>query len=260
VFNPGTSFTFTGDSGGVAYNPLALKNMALRNILDQQYTNILTQSFSRITRQSDLNEQVFQQQFGSTNASLGPSIDALFPKSPLSDLLKAVVQTIKIRSQLGVSRQTFFVNYLGWDHHAELLVTQAKMLGVLDAAIGAYQQALEQLGLANDVVTFTASDFGRTLRSNGNGTDHAWGSIAFVFGAPVDGGKIFGAYPDLTFGGPNDVGYGGRFIPTTSIDAYFAELLRWFGVPSGSMSYVLPNIANFWNPSSATPPLGFITA
>jgi uncharacterized protein (DUF1501 family) len=259
VLNPDNTLTFTGDSGGAQYNPLALKNMALRNILDQQYTNILTQTFSSVTRQSDLDEQAFQQQFNSANAALPPSIDALFPTSLLGDLLKAVVQSIKIRSQLGVSRQTFFVNYLGWDHHSELLITEAKMLGVLDAAIGAYQQALEQLGLANDVVTFTASDFGRTLRSNGNGTDHAWGSIAFVFGGAVDGGKIFGTYPDLTFGGPNDVGYGGRFLPTTSVDTYFAELLRWFGVPSGSMTYVLPNVANFWNPSSSTPPLGFIT-
>jgi uncharacterized protein (DUF1501 family) len=257
VLNPGNVLSFTGDSGGVPYNPLALKNMALRNILDQQYTNILTQSFSNITRQSDLNQQAFQQQFN-TNADLGPSIDALFPDTELAGLLKAVVQTLKIRSQLGLSRQTFFVNYIGWDHHSELLLSQAKMLGVLDAAVGAYQQALEQLGLANDVVTFTASDFGRTLRSNGNGTDHAWGSNAFVFGGPVDGGKVLGAFPDLTFGSPDDIGYGGRFLPSTSVDAYFAELLRWFGVPSGSMTYVLPNIANFWNPSSPTPPLGFI--
>jgi uncharacterized protein (DUF1501 family) len=257
VLNPGNIFRFTGDAGGVPYNPLALKNMALRNILDQQYTNILTESFSRITRQSDLNQQAFQQQFDA-NADLGPSINALFPDTELAGLLKAVVQTIKIRSQLGLSRQTFFVNYIGWDHHAELLISQAKMLGILDAAIGAYQQALEQLGLANDVVTFTASDFGRTLRSNGNGTDHAWGSIAIAFGGPVNGGKVFGTFPDLTFNSPDDVGYGGRFLPSTSVDAYFAELLRWFGVPAGSMTYVLPNIANFWNPSSSTPPLGFI--
>jgi len=132
------------------------------------------------------------------------------------------------------------------------------MLGVLDGAIGAYQQAIEQLGLANDVVTFTASDFGRSLRSNGAGTDHAWGSNTMVFGGAVDGGKIFGTYPDLRLGSPDDIGYGGRFLPSTSVDQYFAELLRWFGVSAGSMSYVLPNIANFWNPASTTPPLGFI--
>ena len=257
VLNPGSRLAFTGDAEGVKGNPLQLKNDALRSILDQQYSNLLTQSFSSITRQSDLDQQAFQAQFNSSNASLGAA-DALFPATPLGDLLKAVVRTIKIRSQLGVSRQTFFVNYGGWDHHSELLITEGKMLGVLDGAIGAYQQALEQLGLANDVVTFTASDFGRSLRSNGAGTDHAWGSNAMVFGGAVDGGKIFGTYPDLTLGSPDDIGYGGRFLPSTSVDQYFAELLRWFGVSAGSMSYVLPNIANFWNPASSNPPLGFI--
>src|SRR5262249_41251132 len=125
VLNPGNIFRFSGDVGGLQYNPLALKNMALRNILDQQYTNILTQNFSRITRQTDHNQQPFQQQFD-PNADLAPSINALFPNTELAGLLKAVVQTIKIRSQLCLSRQTFFVNYIGWDHHAELLISQAK--------------------------------------------------------------------------------------------------------------------------------------
>ena len=113
-------------------------------------------------------------------------------------------------------------------------------------------------GLANDAITFTASDFGRTLRSNGRGTDHAWGGNALVFGGPVDGGKIFGIYPDLTLDGANDVGHGGRMLPSTAVDLYFAELLRWFGVTPGNMSYVLPNIANFWNPNSISAPLGFV--
>ena len=116
------------------------------------------------------------------------------------------------------------------------------------------------LGLAGDVVTFTASDFGRTLRSNGRGSDHAWGGNALVFGGPVDGGKLFGTFPDLALDGPDDVGHGGRLLPSLPVDLLFAELLRWFGVPAGSMSYVLPNIANFWNPGSLTPPIGFITA
>ena len=136
--------------------------------------------------------------------------------------------TIKIRSQLGLKRQTFFINWGGWDHHGELLNTEAGMLAGVDAALGAYQQALEMLGLANDAITFTASDFGRTLRSNGRGTDHAWGGNAMVFGGPVDGGKIFGTYPDLTLDGPDDVGRGGRLLPSTAVDLYFAELLRWF--------------------------------
>ncbi len=259
VITPGGALSFEGNTGGSNPNPLQLKNSALRNTLDQIYTNLLTESFSQLTRQSDDAQLLFQTQFDSVNAQLGGAVDALFPPANyLATTLKAVVKTIKIRSLLGLKRQTFFVQYGGWDHHGELLNTQAGMLSTLDAAIGAYQQALEMLGLQNDVVSFTASDFSRTLRSNGRGTDHAWGANAMVFGGKVDGGKIFGTYPDLTLDGPNDVGRGGRLLPSTSADLYFAELLRWFGVSSGNMSYVLPNVANFWIPTSPTPPLGFV--
>jgi len=258
VITPSGALSFEGDSGGAAGNPLQLKNAALRSTLDQTYTNLLTESFSRLTRSADDSQQLFQTQFNSANADLGPTVNALFPDTDLANTLKAVVKTIKIRSLLGLHRQTFFVNYGGWDHHGELLNTQAGMLSTFDAAIGAFQQSLEMLGLQNDVVSFTSSDFSRTLRSNGYGTDHAWGANAMVFGGKVDGGKIFGTYPGLTLDGPDDVGRGGRLLPSLSVDMYFAELLRWFGVSAGNMSYVLPNITNFWNPNSGTAPLGFI--
>jgi uncharacterized protein (DUF1501 family) len=237
VITPSGALSFEGNTGGANPNPLQIKNAALRNTLDQTYSNLLTESFSQLTRQSDDAQSLFQTQFDSANAQLGAAVDALFPPANyVATTLKAVVKTIKIRSQLGLRRQTFFVQYGGWDHHGELLNTQAGMLSVLDTAIGAYQQALEMLGLQNDVVTFTAS----------------------VFGGKVDGGKIFGNYPDLTLDGPNDVGRGGRLLPSTAADLYFAELLRWFGVSSGNMPYVLPNVANFWNPTSPAPPLGFV--
>ncbi len=259
VVTPSGALAFTGDNEGANPNLLQLKNAALRSTLDQHYSNLLTESFARLTRQSDLSQQLFQAEFNSATAQLGASVDALFPaNNPVAAALKAVVKTIQIRARLGLRRQTFFVQYGSWDHHGELLSTQAGMLATLDAAVGGYQQALETLGLANDVVTFTASDFSRTLRSNGRGTDHAWGANALVFGGSVDGGKIFGSYPNLALDGPDDVGRGGRLLPSLSADVYVAELLRWFGVPAGSLSYVLPNIANFWNPGSATPPVGFI--
>jgi uncharacterized protein (DUF1501 family) len=117
---------------------------------------------------------------------------------------------------------------------------------------------LEQLTLQDGVITFSASDFGRTLRSNGRGTDHAWGGNALVMGGPVQGGRVLGSFPDLALEGNDDVGYGGRLIPTTSVDKFFAELLRWFGVTAANMPYVLPNIANFYNVNSSTLPLGFL--
>ena len=256
VITPSGALTFDGNTGGAAGNPLQIKNSALRSTLSQHYTNLLTESFSQLTKNGDDAQIYFQGKFDAADIS---AVDSLFPaQNYLAQTLKAAVKTIKIRSDLNLSRQTIFINYGGWDHHGELLNTQAGMLTTLDQAIGAYQQALEALGLANDVVTFTASDFGRTLRSNGRGTDHAWGGNAIVFGGPVDGGKIFGTFPDLTLDSNDDVGHGGRLLPSTSADAYFAEMLRWFGVPAGNMSYVLPNIANFWNVNSPTGPIGFI--
>ncbi|MFO1460437.1 MAG: DUF1501 domain-containing protein [Verrucomicrobiota bacterium] len=259
AITPNGSLTFSADAGGSPINPLQLKNSTLRNTLDQHYANLLTESFSRITKAADEAQQYFQAQYESPGASLGATVDALFPASnAVAMTLKAVLKSIKISSQLGLSRQSFFVNIGGWDHHGELLDTQAGMLATLDTAIGAFQYGLELLGLANDVITFSASDFGRTLRSNGRGSDHAWGGNAFVFGAPVDGGKLFGTFPSLALDGPDDVGRGGRMLPSMPIDKYFAELMQWFGVPSGNLSYVLPNIANFYNVNSTTPPIGFV--
>lgn len=132
------------------------------------------------------------------------------------------------------------------------------MLAALDGALTAFQKTLEELSLQDDVITFTASDFGRTLRSNGRGTDHAWGGNALVMGGGVQGGKVYGTFPDLTLDATDDVGYGGRLLPTTSVDSFFAEMLRWFGVSSSDMSYVLPNISHFYNVNSSTLPIGFL--
>ena len=128
----------------------------------------------------------------------------------------------------------------------------------MDDALFAFQRALETLGVADSVITFTASDFGRTLRSNGRGTDHAWGGNTLLMGGPVQGGRVYGTFPDLTLESSDDTGYGGRMIPTTSVDQLFAELLRWFGVTAADMSYVLPNIANFYNVNSGSLPIGFL--
>ena len=129
---------------------------------------------------------------------------------------------------------------------------------MIDGALTAFQKALEELGIADEVITFTCSDFGRTLRSNGRGTDHAWGGNSLIMGGPVQGGRIYGTFPDLTLDSNADVGYGGRLLPTTSVDQLFCEMLRWFGVSSSNMAAVLPNINNFYNPASPTLPLGFL--
>jgi uncharacterized protein (DUF1501 family) len=246
VVTPTGALSFTGDTGGAANNPLLLKNTGLRSTLDQHYSNLLTESFSQITKQSDGAQLLFQTQFDSATADLGAAVDALFPANNyLATTLKAVVKTIKIRSQLGLRRQTFFVNYGGWDHHGELLNTEAGMLATLDTAIGAYQRALEMLGLTNDVLTFSASDFSRTLRSNGRGTDHAWGNHHLILGGSVKGRDLYGAFPDLALGGPDDTDTRGRWIPPVSLDQYGATLASWFGVAGSSLTTVFPNLGNF---------------
>jgi uncharacterized protein (DUF1501 family) len=188
-----------------------------------------------------------------------PPLATVFSDTSLSRQLRMVALTIAAREALGMKRQTFFVEFGGWDHHDELLLNQEDMLPVVAAAMSEFYAALEELGVAQQVTTFTASDFGRTLSSNGQGSDHAWGGIHLAMGGAVRGGDLYGTFPDLYLGGQLDTGRG-RLIPTTSVDEYFAELALWFGVSVADLPLVLPNIARFYTPGSAQPPVGFLGA
>jgi uncharacterized protein (DUF1501 family) len=238
-----------------ATNPLTVKNSAHTSIISQTYANLMQQSYAKLTKDSLDLQIYFKTQFDGFDDS---SISGLFPSNYFGRQMLALAKTIAIRQQLGVTRQTLFVNFGGWDHHGELLNTQAGMLAGLSPALTGFQKALEQLSLQDSVLTFTASDFGRTLRSNGRGTDHAWGGNALIMGGPVEGGKVYGTFPDLTLDGPADVGYGGRMLPTTAVDQLVAEMLRWFGVSAANTSYVLPNISHFYTPGSGSLPIGFL--
>lgn len=188
-----------------------------------------------------------------------PPLTTQFSQTGLSQRFRMIAQTIAAREMLGMNRQTFFVEAGGWDHHDEVIQNQEAMLPVIAAALTEFYAALVELGVANRVTTFTASDFARTLTSNGRGSDHAWGGNHLVMGDAVVGRDIFGTYPELYAGSPMDTGRG-RLIPTTSCDAYFAELALWFGVPAADLDIVLPNIARFYTPGSSTPPVGFLGA
>jgi uncharacterized protein (DUF1501 family) len=256
VITPDGSLTFNGpDTSTDTGNPLYQKNRALRGFAERRYTNLLEDTFAQITKRSLDSQRAFQ---GSFDRFGTDRIRTPFPQSYLARQLQAIARIIAIRRDLGLRRQTFFAQYGGWDHHSELLNTHRNMLGVLSQAVGAFQKALDELGLQDQVVTFIGTEFGRTLRSNGRGTDHAWGGNAMVLGGPVQGGRIFGRYPSLALDGPDDVGLGGRILPTTSIDSFYFEMLRWFGVAGTDMPYVLPNIRNFLDPMTNTPPLGFL--
>jgi uncharacterized protein (DUF1501 family) len=130
--------------------------------------------------------------------------------------------------------------------------THASLLQQISQGVNAFYNATIELGVANQVTTFTASDFGRTFRSNGDGSDHGWGNHQFILGGAVNGSTIYGKMPTLSMGGPDDTGQG-RWIPTTSVDEYAATLASWFGVSSSNLPIVLPNIGRFANPN-----LGFL--
>jgi uncharacterized protein (DUF1501 family) len=257
------ALTLTEPGGGQpASHVFNQKNIAHKSFLEQTYSNIMQRSYAELSKGSLDLQQNFRAQFNAFDSS---SIDSLFPANGYGNNMRAVAKTIALREQLGLTRQTIFVQFGGWDHHGELLNAQAGMLGGLSAALTGFQKALETLdaanptlGLTDSVITFSASDFGRTLRSNGRGTDHAWGGNQFVMGGSVQGGRVLGTFPDLALESNDDVGYGGRLCPTTSVDQHFAEMLRWYGVSGSSLSTVLPNIGNFYSPTSSTLPLGFL--
>jgi uncharacterized protein (DUF1501 family) len=170
-----------------------------------------------------------------------------------------VARTIASHTALGQSRQTFFIEYGGWDHHSNLVSQQAAMVPELDGALSAFYSCLAAMGLDSSVTTFTASDFSRTLTSNGGGSDHAWGGNHFVIGSAVNGQQLYGSFPQLYANNPLDVGRG-RLIPQIAVDSYFAELALWLGVSKSDLSQVLPNIGTFYDATSSSNPLGFMTA
>lgn len=157
--------------------------------------------------------------------------------------LHEVARCIKARNQIGDSRQMFFVRISGFDTHNNELAGQASLLRILSQNLGTFWTAMGEIGQQNNVTLFTASDFGRSLGSNGDGSDHAWGSHHFILGGAVKGG-YYGSMPNLTIGGPDDLG-AGRIVPTTSTDQYSATLARWFGVADADLTSVFPNLANF---------------
>jgi uncharacterized protein (DUF1501 family) len=181
-------------------------------------------------------------------------LKTVFPSTSLGAQLAEVAQIISSRGVLGLQRQIFLVEHSGFDTHQNQQASFNTTLSQFDAAVGAFQSALAELGVADQVVTFTTSDFNRSLMENGAaGTDHAWGGHQLVIGNAVKAADIYGTFPDLTVNGPDDYLGSGCWIPTTSVDQYGATLASWMGVPSASLSNVFPNIGNF-----TTKNLGFI--
>lgn len=243
------------DTGSQAFSQGVDSQLAL------QYSNVLMQTFN--TRKKAALD-AYNAFTTATSAALPGGVT--FPSTYVGSRLQMIAKAIQghAHAALGAVRQTFFVNWGGWDHHSGVLTYQSQMLPQVSAAIGAFYSALTAMGVANNVTLFTASDFGRTLTSNGQGSDHAWGGNQLVVGGSVLGKKIYGQFPSLALNpesgaevNPLDTG-SGRLIPTTSCDQFFAELALWLGVSPSDLTLVFPNIGNFYSPGSSSPPVGFM--
>lgn len=226
-----------------------------KSLVEHTYRDVLRRAFAEEAKRSYETAEQFATAFDEAVVSTP------FPAHAVAQDLRAVAKTIAAREVLGHRRQLFFVEFGGYDNHAELLSSHESLLGALDADLKAFWDALGALGVQDEVTLFTCSDFGRTLRSNGQGTDHAWAGHSIVLGGAVRGQRFYGTYPDeseLQIGRGLDVGSNGRVLPSTSCDEYFAELALWFGLPPGELEEVLPNLGNFYRYSPSSPPLGFL--
>jgi uncharacterized protein (DUF1501 family) len=160
--------------------------------------------------------------------------------------LQQVAQIIQAQNYLGMNRQIFFCSLGGFDTHTQEINTHNNLYPQLSPALAAFYDATQELGMAQNVTTFTESDFSRTFQpTSGDGSDHAWGSHHLVLGGAVQGGQIFGAFPSFVLAGPDDADVRGRWIPSASIDQYGATLCSWFGIPASALPAVFPNLPNF---------------
>lgn len=258
-----TTVPYIADPGGVVelknYGQDPTLQLAVDDILGQHYQSIYSKTLAQANRNSIDASVLFKSALDSLSIPFDPS--AIADNTQTYQRLSMVSKIMEARTALSMNRQIFFVERGGWDHHNELLDPQSGLFIELNEAIEIFWTAIQSMGLQNNVVLYTASDFGRTLTSNGSGSDHAWGGNHFIISGNgnINGGEIYGKYPDLALDNSStDLGRG-RILPTTSVDAYMAELANWYGVPQSEMSTVIPNINNFSfsNPNS---PLGILNS
>ena len=222
-----------------------LRRKVTEDILSQALndSNLLVQEYASIQQNAADKVGLVNSSFSAVG-DLATAFPVMNGDSGLGAQLHEVARTIKARSQIGDARQMFYVQLGGFDTHNAELATQGALLRILSANLNSFYAALGELGMQNNVTTFTASDFGRTTGSNSDGSDHAWGGHSMVIGGAVSGGKYYGSMPNLTLNGPDDFG-GGRLVPTISTDQHAATLAEWFGVPDASLNSVFPNLADF---------------
>ncbi len=230
-----SSFSNSGDPNDIFYQ----QRLAFERVINANYDTIYERGFADVQRRAvEVSDLV------SSALNNAPPLNVAFPQTPLGDQLRTVARLISVRDTFEMQRQVFFVGIGGFDSHDDQVMNQPTLLGGVSEAMTAFYDATVDIGIAGSVTSFTQSDFGRTLTSNGDGTDHAWGGNQLIIGDAVIGRDIYGTFPSLALDGADDVG-GGRLVPTTSADQYAATLANWFGIPDQELDIVAPNIDNF---------------
>jgi uncharacterized protein (DUF1501 family) len=215
-------------------------SVAITETLNDTHQHLFDQGFVDVMARSIEVQRVLAQALESSQ------VTTPFPGTGLGNQFRMVARLIAARDKLGLKKQCFFCSIGGFDTHGDdQLTRQTQLLGEISEAVTAFYNATVELGVANQVTTFTASDFGRTFTSNGQGSDHGWGSHHLVVGGAVQGGQLYGSFPNQTVGGPDDSGNQGNWIPTTSTHTYGATLGRWFGASETVLDGVFSGLGNF---------------
>ena len=212
---------------------------ALRQLVTASHSHLMRSEYTRITARA-----IEAQAILATALSTAPALSTVFPTGNLGQQLQMVARMIGARQALQARRQVFFVSIGGFDLHDFLLTQHPGLLTQIAEGLAAFHAATKELGVASQVTAFTASDFGRTLSSNGDGSDHGWGSHHFILGGAVEGGRFHGRLPEMAVNGADDVGQG-RLVPTTAVDQLAATLATWMGVSGTDLPLVVPNIGNY---------------
>ncbi|MDM0044716.1 DUF1501 domain-containing protein [Variovorax dokdonensis] len=234
----GTGSVFGSETVRQAMAQLTQKRSA--HTLEDEYVKVMQRA---VNAEGQVNGAI------GTSFTFGASGD--YPDTGLHRQLGMVARLIRGRTSLGARRQVFFVSLGGFDLHDNLIARQGPLLQQLSQAISDFHTKMLPADVAGKVTTFTASDFGRTLSSNGDGTDHGWGGHHFIAGGAVKGGAIYGAPPPVSVENKSGLeGYDGhvgqgRLIPTTSVDQYGATMGKWFGLNDAQLLEILPNLSNF---------------
>lgn len=241
---------------------LTSSNNPLSSILSGEETNLFSQNYQTVIQRSIQAQSMLSSAMAPAGAGgvanpaqyLDPMTNKL-ADNPLAIALQTVARIIAGRSSLGVTRQLFFVQLGSFDTHNNQAPQHAQLLTQLGSALEYFDNTMVTMGLSDNVTAFTISDFGRTLTSNSNGTDHGWGSHHFVLGGAVNGQDMYGQYPVVGVNQANDVGEG-RLIPTSSVEQYAGTLASWFGLSNSQIQTVFPNFVNF----GTNPYMGFMSS